>query len=74
MSNHSETLISYGLEHGDHKVRELAEQFDKYRRLVSRFIGSEKPITITETSGERRPMYDHADQLGRGYIDLYSRG
>lgn len=53
----NDQLISYGLEHGDVKVRELAEQFDRYRKVVSRFVGSERPITVTQTSGERLPMY-----------------
>ena len=63
MSNQNDMLIKYGLESDDPKVRELAETFDKYRRLVSRFIGSEKPITITQSSAGRRPMYD----TGRWY-------
>lgn len=58
MSNRNDELIEYGLVSDDPKIRELAETFDKYRRLVSRFIGSEKPITITQSSAGRRPMYD----------------
>ncbi len=68
--NQNDELITYGLQHGDPKVRELAEQFDEYRRVVSRFVGSENPIKLrlsslygkfaqSETSGQRAPMYDH---------------
>lgn len=57
MSN--EELIRYGLNHKDETVKELAERFEHYRKVVSRFVGSETPITITQTSGQRTPMYAH---------------
>lgn len=63
----NDELIRYGLNHGDSKVRELAELFDQYRKVVSRFVGSQEPIKLNslygkfgdvESSGERTPMYD----------------
>lgn len=65
----NDELINYGLNHDDERVNDLADAFEQYRIIVSRFIGSEFPIKIalnsmhgkfgrTETSGERRPMYD----------------
>lgn len=64
----NDEMIQYGLNHGDERVRELAEQFDQYRKVVSRYIGSKEPIKLTlnsmygkfgsmETSGERQPIY-----------------
>lgn len=63
----NEDLIRYGLNHGDAKVRELAEQFERYRNLALRFVGSKEPVKLQlnslygkfggETSGEVQPMY-----------------